>query len=51
MAIVLGEPVAPVVLVLLTRERGLGVGAGGLLLLAPHLLHLLLVQHRLFALA
>ena len=45
-AVVLGDPVAAVGLMLLgSGERSLGVGARGLLLLSPHMLHLLLVQH------
>ena len=47
MPVVLRQPIAAVGLLLLLRggERSLRIGARRLLLLSPHLLHLLLVQH------
>jgi hypothetical protein len=40
----------PITAVALGSQRGLGVAGGGLLLLPPHLLHLLLVEHGLLPL-
>ena len=53
MAVVLRQAVAAVGLLLLRwrRERSLRIGARRLFLLSTHLLHLLLVQHRILAVA